>query len=111
MSNKISELNTSGPAGNVPAGTARAASVPSAGTGSAPASGGSSGSGEVHITDTAASLSTLEQAVRSAPEVDTARVAQLRSAIAQDRYAVSPPDIAVKLMQLEDDLGPLIGPG
>ncbi len=115
MPNEISGLNSE-PA---PVGAGRAANkVRDAATGSsAPAgacstpsaapSGGISGSGDVHITDSASQLATLEQAVRSLPAVDPIRVAQFRAAIEQGSYAVQSRHIADQLMRLEQALGQL----
>jgi len=63
--------------------------------------------GDVHITDSASQLASLEQTVRSLPAVDAGRVAQLRSAIEQGTYTVQPRHIADQLLQLEQALGPL----
>jgi flagellar biosynthesis anti-sigma factor FlgM len=64
-------------------------------------------SGDVHITDSASQLASLEQAVRSLPAVDPARVTQFRTAIEQGTYAVQPHHIADQLLQLEHSLGQL----
>src|SRR5690242_9840899 len=106
MANKISNLS-SDPA---PIGAGRpAAKVRDAATGgsSAPASGSSAFAGDVHITDSASQLATLEQTLRSLPAVDEARVAQFRTAIDQGTYAVQPQQVADQLMQLEHSLSQL----
>jgi negative regulator of flagellin synthesis FlgM len=59
----------------------------------------------VHITDTASQLASLEQALRDMPAVDSARVNNVRSAIEQGAYTVSPERIADRLMQMESALG------
>jgi flagellar biosynthesis anti-sigma factor FlgM len=66
-----------------------------------------SGAGDVHITDSASQLASLEQSVRSLPAVDPARVAQFRTAIEQGTYTVRPQHVADQLLQLEQSLQPL----
>lgn len=103
MSNKISSLN--GPSA-APIGAGRGAEKardPVTGGSSAPADP-PSGTGNVHITDSASQLASLEQAVRSLPAVDPARVAQFRSAIEQGTYTVQPQHVAEQLLQLEQAL-------
>lgn len=113
MPNKISGLNSEpAPVGaGRPANKLRDAvtgSSASAGASSTTSGAGSSaGSGEVHITDSASQLATLEQAVRSLPAVDPARVAQFRTAIEQGTYTVQPQHVADQLMKLEQALGQL----
>jgi negative regulator of flagellin synthesis FlgM len=58
----------------------------------------------VHITDSAKQLAALEQAIRNLPDVDDARVNQVRLAIAEGTYEVSPERIAEKLARIEQDL-------
>ena len=106
MPNKISSLS-SDPA---PIGAGRpAARVRDSATGgsSAPGAGSSASAGDVHITDSASQLATLEQTLRSLPAVDEARVAQFRTAIDQGTYAVQPQQVADQLMQLEHSLSQL----
>lgn len=112
MSNKISGLNTpalqeTGPLG-APGGGARSpASSPSSSapdSESAAPAGSSPGTGDVHITDSASQLASLEQTLRSLPAVDGARVAQLQTAIEQGTYAVQPQHVADQLIQLEHAL-------
>src|SRR5690242_19552020 len=67
----------------------------------------SKATGDVHITDSASQLATLEQTLRSLPAVDEARVAQFRTAIEQGTYTVHPQQIADQLMQLERSLSQL----
>ena len=107
MANKIGGLSSD--AASVGAG-APAAKVRDAVTGgSSAATPSSSGapSGDVHITDSASQLATLEQTLRSMPAVDEARVAQLRTAIDQGTYTVQPQQVADQLMQLEHSLAQL----
>ena len=61
----------------------------------------------VQITGAARQLATLEQAVRDAPEVNSARVAQISSSIEQGTYTVNAQDIADKLVQMEKELAHL----
>jgi negative regulator of flagellin synthesis FlgM len=58
----------------------------------------------VHITDSAKQLAALEQAIRSLPDVDDARVNEIRQAITDGRYEVSPSRIADRLIRLEQEL-------
>jgi negative regulator of flagellin synthesis FlgM len=58
----------------------------------------------VHITDQARQLAALEQAVQSAPIVNEARVAAVRSAIEEGRYEVEPERIADKMLRMDRDL-------
>jgi len=102
VSNKINDLTT-----NVTAGRASAVvptrDVVTGGGNAAPAPA----QGEVHITDTASQLASIEQSLRDAPAVDSAKVAQLQSAIEQGRYTVNPEHIATQLMAMEKALAPL----
>ena len=58
----------------------------------------------VRITDSARQLAALEQAIRDLPDIDDARVAQVRAAIADGTYQVSPDRIADKLLRMESEL-------
>ena len=109
MPNKINDLSSTSTTGTVPAGVARAAAAPGAGSGGAAAGDTAATGTEVRITDTATRLAALEQALRDAPAVDQARVAELRSAIEQGRYTVQPEYIASQLLQLEQALAQLPG--
>jgi negative regulator of flagellin synthesis FlgM len=62
---------------------------------------------DVQITGTARQLADLDQHVRSLPDVNEQKVAQLRSAIEQGTYQVRPQHIAEQLMSLERSLGSL----
>lgn len=108
MANKISGLSgdpTATLAAGSPAAKTRDA-VQSGGSPPTPA-GSSPAPGDVHITDSASQLASLEQAVRGLPAVDPARVAQFRSAIEQGTYTVQPQRVADQLLQLEQALGHL----
>jgi negative regulator of flagellin synthesis FlgM len=107
MASKISGLSGSATASigaGSPAGKARDAV-----TGGSSAPTGSSSpppvAGEVHITDSASQLASLEQTVRSLPAVDSARVTQFQTAIEQGTYTVQPQQVADQLLQLEQALG------
>ena len=69
----------------------------------APAKVTASGDG-VRITDSARQLAALEQAIRSMPDVNEAKVNEIRGAIANGTYQVSPERIADKLISMEKDL-------
>lgn len=101
MSNKINDLTTSVTTGRASAVTPTRDVVTGGSTAPSPAPG------EVHITDTAAQLAALEQTLRDSPAVDSARVAQLQSAIEQGRYSVNPEHVATQLMQMERALAGL----
>lgn len=58
----------------------------------------------VQITDQARKLAALEQAVQSLPVVNDGRVAEIRSAIEDGRYQISPERIADKLLRTEQEL-------
>ena len=104
MPSKISGLSGS-PAASIGAGRPAEKTRDPVTGGSAPTSAGSSsGSGDVHITDSASQLASLEQTVRSLPAVDPVRVAQFQTAIDQGTYTVQPQHVADQLLQLEDSL-------
>lgn len=107
MANKIGGLSSdSAPIGaGRPASNVRDAASGSSTPASAPAS--EAASGDVHITDSASQLATLEQTLRSLPAVDPARVARLSTAIEQGTYTVHPQQVADQLMQLERSLAQL----
>jgi negative regulator of flagellin synthesis FlgM len=67
------------------------------------ADAGKSGGQGVHITDSARQLAALEQAIRSMPEVNDVKVAEIRTAIANGTYQVAPERIAEKLLRLEQE--------
>jgi negative regulator of flagellin synthesis FlgM len=58
----------------------------------------------VHITDTARAVLAMQAAIASVPDVDTARVEQLRLSIDQQKYQVNAGKIADRLMSLEGEL-------
>ncbi len=108
MSSNINGLN--GP--SLPVGAGGGASRTSSTAGeSAAASALSAGStpSEVQITDSANLLATVAQHLQSLPAVNEARVAQLRTAIANGSYTVQPGVVAAHLMQLEQSLAQISG--
>lgn len=70
----------------------------------APANDSNSDSNAVQITGAARQLAALEQAVKSLPIVNEARVAEVRQAIEEGRYQVAPERIAEKLLQMNREL-------
>lgn len=103
MPSKIDSLNTSATGSGTPAPVARIRGASPGGVSDSPAQA----PGDVHITDTATQLAALEEALRDAPAVDQARVAQLRATIEQGQYTIRPEHIASQLLQLEAQLGQL----
>ena len=70
-------------------GSDRAAKVSTNSAGATPATvAKTTGSQDVRITDSARQLAALEQAIRTLPDVDDAKVAAIRSAIATGTYEV-----------------------
>jgi len=107
MADKISGLS-GGTAASIGAGRPVTPTRDAATGGSSAQTDSSSGAaGDVHITDSASQLASLEQAVRSLPAVDPARVAQFSTAIEQGTYTVQPQQVADQLLQLEQSLGQL----
>ncbi len=106
MANKINGLDTRPVSVGAGRGVTRTPDTAVGGTNSQPAAS----TGEVHITDSANKLASLEQTLRDLPAVDDARVAQVRNALADGTYTVHPEHIADQLMQLEHSLGQLPDP-
>jgi negative regulator of flagellin synthesis FlgM len=105
--NQINELNGGGSATSGSVGTGRTTGTAAAATsGSAPATSESAGP-DVHITDAATALASVEPSLRDAPAVDSARVAMIRSAIEQGQYTIDPEHVAGQLLQIEQALGGL----
>jgi negative regulator of flagellin synthesis FlgM len=105
--NQINELNGSGPAAGNSVGTGRASGTAPAATGtSAPVTSESDGA-DVHITDAASTLASLEPSLQSGSAIDPARVAAIRSVIEQGQYTIDPEHIAGQLVQMEQALGGL----
>jgi negative regulator of flagellin synthesis FlgM len=65
---------------------------------------GSTGRGDVVITETARTLAELETKLAGLPAINDSRVAAVRRAIEEGRYQVDPQRIADKLMRMERDL-------
>jgi negative regulator of flagellin synthesis FlgM len=107
VSSKIGGVDSSSQTAAIGAG--RAAQRPQdAAAGGTQSSNTSSGSDEnVQITGAARQLATLEQAVRDAPEVNSARVAQISTAIAQGTYTINSQHIADQLVQSDKELAHL----
>lgn len=102
MSNKINDLTT-----NVTTNRSSAV-VPTRDviSGNSPATPAPT-TGDVTITDTASTMAQLEQSLRDSPAVDSAKVAQLQSAIEQGTYQVNADHVASQLMQMERALAGL----
>ncbi len=85
-----------------------AASTPvggSAARGKSPAGADSSGTGgTVQLSSRALELQALESAMAGAPVVDSARVAEIRQAIASGVFKVNPDAVADKLLQTAREL-------
>ena len=108
MPHKINELAGASPAASTSLGATRTPGAVAAGSSSSPAEA-TGAAGDVHITDTASFLASLEPALREAPAVDAAKVAAIRSALEQGQYTVQPEHVATQLMQIERALGELRG--
>ncbi len=108
MASKISGLNSS-PAASIDAGrpAEKARDTVTGGSSAQAQAQPSAAAGDVHITDSASQLASLEQTLRSLPAVDPARVTQFRTAIEQGTYTVQPQHVADQLLQLEQSLSPL----
>ena len=100
MPNKVDGINK-GPAPAVAAQPVRRPTDAAVGDGKAAAA---QPAASVSITDSARQLAALEQAVKSMPAVNEARVATIRKAIQDGTYKVEPEKIADKLLQMEQSL-------
>ncbi|HZP12219.1 MAG TPA: flagellar biosynthesis anti-sigma factor FlgM [Nevskiaceae bacterium] len=84
--------------------------APTAGVGSArPGSGKgnvqpAADAGGVHLSKDALQLQSLQGAAQSSPDVDEARVAQVKRALSDGTYQVDARSVAVKLLALERQL-------
>jgi len=58
----------------------------------------------VTLTSEAAGLLKLEESLSAIPEIDSARVAQLKSAIADGSYRLDPEKIVDRLLNIERDI-------
>jgi negative regulator of flagellin synthesis FlgM len=108
MPEKINELSGAVSAAGTSVAGSRTAAAVGAGAGASPAAA-TGAAADVHITDTASFLASLEPALREAPAVDAAKVAAIRTAIEQGRYTVQPEHVAAQLMHIERALGELHG--
>lgn len=108
MSSKINGLNGASPAAADAGGTRRAPETAGGQTSGSSATATAAGS-DVHITDSANLLAGLAQHLRTLPAVDSARVAQFRTAIDNGSYTVQPGMIAAHLMQFEQSLAQISG--
>ena len=69
-----------------------------------PAAPAAATSDSVNLTDTATRLQQLDELLAGAPEIDRARVEQLRQSIADGRYKMDAVHVADKLIALERTL-------
>lgn len=101
MSIEIKGLDSAS-AGRTETGTAAAVTKAAAPEARASATAATSPVGDtVQLTDAAQELSRLEAQVRSAPEVDSRRVEQLRAAIQNGSYKVDTGAVATSLLKSE----------
>ena len=70
----------------------------------APASGGG-GADKVTLTNTAEQLQRLDKQLQDTPDVDSARVEAIRSAIEDGSFEIDTGAIADKLIQTDKDIG------
>jgi len=96
-----------GPEGGAVEGAGRSRTINRAQS-AAPASPATSASSDgvesVHITGAAHQMLALQQQIAETPEMDAARVEQLRADISQNRYQINASRITDRLLQLEGDL-------
>ena len=83
--------------GTVSGGTTR----PSKGTASAPSSGGGD---RVQLSPLSSQLQAVESSMANTPAVDSARVAEIKQAIAEGRFKVNPDVVADHLLQAAREL-------
>jgi len=103
--NRIKELDgmSVGARNGAPVESVRPAPLVSSSTGGPSAA--LSNSDSVQITPHARLMTSLSQAVQSAPEIDATRVSTLQQAIESGQYQVDPEQTATRLFRLEHDLG------
>ena len=75
-----------------------------AGKSSASASGAGGGGDRVELSPLSAQLQSIESSMADAPVVDSARVAEIRNAIAEGRFKVNPDAVADHLLQTAREL-------
>jgi negative regulator of flagellin synthesis FlgM len=68
------------------------------------AGSGAASEGDVHITTTAKSLASLEQAILDLPAIDQDRVDEVQQRLAGGKYAVDPQRVAAGLLRMENEL-------
>ena len=108
MSSKIGGVDSSSQTAAIGAGRAVQRPQDAAAGGTQSSSTSSGGSEEnVQITGAARQLASLEQAVRDAPAVNTARVEQISTALAQGTYTINSQHIADQLVQSDKELAHL----
>lgn len=99
MSNKISGLE------NRPVQVSSgAAARPVGERGAARPDAGKVATDDLHITDTARTLVSLEQSVKDMPPIDDFKVVLVRDALRDGNYQIDPDKIAGKLLRLEQEL-------
>lgn len=76
-------------------------SRPGKGTASAPGSGGGD---RVQLSPLSSQLQAIESSMADTPVVDSARVAEIRNAIAEGRFKVNPDAVADHLLQTAREL-------
>jgi len=92
------DTNDSKPSTRTDSASGRAGSAPS------PNAAATGTTDSVSLTDTATRLQQLDELLANAPEIDRARVDQLRQAIADGRYKMDTVHVADKLIALERTL-------
>ncbi len=99
MANKINGLDSR----PVSVGAGRVARTPDTAPG-ATSTPAAPSPGDVHITDSASRLASIEQMLRDMPAMNESRVAQVSRALADGSYTVQPQHIADQLLKLEQSL-------
>jgi negative regulator of flagellin synthesis FlgM len=59
---------------------------------------------DLHITDTARTLASLEQSVKQMPAVDEKKIAMVRDSLRDGNYKIDPQRVADKLLRMEQEL-------
>jgi negative regulator of flagellin synthesis FlgM len=60
--------------------------------------------GDVHITDAARTLASLEQSIKDMPEVDEKKVSLVRDALRDGNYKIDSQRVADKFLRMEQEL-------
>lgn len=87
-----------------PAERSDAASKPASNTIDQPRTTASSGGDSVNLSDRAKSLKQAEQQLSSQPEIDDAKVAQIRQALEDGTYKVDAKQLAQKMLDLDKSI-------